>query len=981
MLSSGQASNSIKNIRYFLVYLTDWIKNQYSFYKKDTKGNMEGFKLKKLAKIAALLLIMTFSAKGLIGQVIVTSPAIITDEDEVLITFNASQGGGGLAGYTGDVYAHTGVIIEGNSTWQHVIGSWGNNTNQPKLTRIAPDTYTLLISPSIREFYNVPSGEVIKKLAFVFRASAGSPQTEDLFIDVFENSLSVLLTSPPKDQNFADLNQSIVVSANSLFSNQLSLYVNNELIAQTSENTISHTLVTDAYGIYRIRAEATNGTETKKDSTYLFVRPDVPVAELPAGLIEGINYLGPNTAALVLADPPALKEYAFVIGDFNNWEVNNDSYMNRTPDGKYFWITLDGLNPETEYAFQYYIDGELKLADPYTHKVLDPWNDKYISNSTYPNLKPYPESKTSGVVSVLHTGKPVYEWQTTNFIAPDNDKLVIYELHIRDFLETRDVKTLMDTLDYLQDLGVSAIELMPINEFEGNDSWGYNPAFYFATDKAYGTENDYKAFIDECHRRGIAVIIDMVLNHSYGLSPLVQMYFDPSAGEYGQPSADNPWYNEVCPHEPYCWGYDFNHQSTYTRAFIDRVNAYWLQEFKVDGFRFDFTKGFTNRPGGSTQGSAYDNTRVANLKRMADKIWETNPEAYVILEHFADNTEEKELSNYGMMLWGNLNHAYCQLSMGYMSQSDIKWGSYIQRGWDNAHLVSYMESHDEERMMFKNLTYGNSNLLNGYDIKDEVIGLARNELAANFFITIPGPKMIWQFGELGYDVSIDDPCRVCAKPLKWDYMNNAERMKLRQVYIELIRLKKENTVFQTDNFQIIGTSALRQLIFDHTDNKAVILGNFGLEADSIDAVFPQTGWWHEFYTRDSIQIKSDNKKINLQPGEYRIYSLKMFHQHSLPILPVTKPGADTKVIAYPNPSSNGITFELPIMNEDDFLLEIYDIQGRLVRSLTKGKLDYGYYRVYWDTRDQEGQKLSKGLYFYLFNHNDKTDKGKIILIN
>src|SRR5690554_7605996 len=109
---------------------------------------------------------------------------------------------------------------------------------------------------------------------------------------------------------------------------------------------------------------------------------------------------------------------------------------------------------------------------------------------------------------------------------PEVDKLVVYELLIRYFTNNGDIKTVTDTLDYLQRLGVNAIELMPFNEFEGNDSWGYNPSFYFAADKAYGTLNDYKEFVDECHARGIAVLMDMVLNHSYGQSAFAQMYLE-----------------------------------------------------------------------------------------------------------------------------------------------------------------------------------------------------------------------------------------------------------------------------------------------------------------------------------------------------------------------------------------------------------------------------------------------------------------------
>ena len=82
---------------------------------------------------------------------------------------------------------------------------------------------------------------------------------------------------------------------------------------------------------------------------------------------------------------------------------------------------------------------------------------------------------------------------------------------------------------------------MPVNEFEGNTSWGYNPSFYFAVDKYYGTKNDLRTFVDECHSQGMAVIIDLVLNHSFGQSPFYLLYKDAD----GKPSTDNPWYNQI----------------------------------------------------------------------------------------------------------------------------------------------------------------------------------------------------------------------------------------------------------------------------------------------------------------------------------------------------------------------------------------------------------------------------------------------------
>ncbi len=146
----------------------------------------------------------------------------------------------------------------------------------------------------------------------------------------------------------------------------------------------------------------------------------------------------------------------------------------------------------------------------------------------------------------------------------------------------------------------------------------------------------------------------------------------------------------------------------------------------------------------------YDQSRIDILTRMANKIWEIDSTAYVILEHFADNSEETVLANYGMMLWGNMNHQYNEATMGY--SSDLNGVSYKSRGWTVPHLVAYMESHDEERLMYKNIRFGNS--APTYNIKDTSVALNRIKLAAAFYFTIPGPKMIWQFGELGYDYSI-----------------------------------------------------------------------------------------------------------------------------------------------------------------------------------------------------------------------------------
>ncbi|WP_033032513.1 alpha-amylase family glycosyl hydrolase, partial [Pseudoalteromonas fuliginea] len=113
----------------------------------------------------------------------------------------------------------------------------------------------------------------------------------------------------------------------------------------------------------------------------------------------------------------------------------------------------------------------------------------------------------------LQTGQTAYNWQVTNFDRPEKEDLIVYELLIRDFNQEKTWTSLINQIDYFRNLHVNAIELMPVMEFEGNVSWGYNTAYHMALDKAYGTEESMKQFIDLCHENGIAVILDLALNH------------------------------------------------------------------------------------------------------------------------------------------------------------------------------------------------------------------------------------------------------------------------------------------------------------------------------------------------------------------------------------------------------------------------------------------------------------------------------------
>lgn len=594
---------------------------------------------------------------------------------------------------------------------------------------------------------------------------------------------------------------------------------------------------------------------------------------LPAGAKDGVTFINSGKSVIFNLYAPGKKSVS-VIGDFNGWDVNDTkAVMNNTPDGKRWWVQIDNIDAATEYGYQFYIDKSLKVADPYTEKVLDPDNDSYILSDTYPNLKKYPTGKTTGNVSVFQANQPAYSWKNSSFVRPDKKNLVVYELLVRDFIDAHNYQTLTDTLKYLSNLGVNAIELMPINEFEGNLSWGYNPSFYFAPDKYYGTKNALKAFIDECHSRGMAVIQDIVLNHSFGQSPMVQMYFNTAAGK---PAADNPWYN-VDPTHPYNVGYQFNHESADTKYFVKNVLKFWMTEYKIDGFRFDLSKGFTQVNYGTSDAAVgpwgqYDASRVAIWKDYNNYIKSIdNNNFYVILEHFAANQEEKELAGEGMMLWNNLNYNANEATMGWLTNSNFQGLFYDQHTFTQPYnLVSYFESHDEERLQFKNESYGNA--VGSYNVKDKNTGLAREEMAAAFLFSVPGPKMLWQFGELGYDVSIDQGGRTSNKPIYWNYNTDPSRRHLYNIYSKMIKMKEKNAVFASTNYSYDLGGAIKTIQLKDASANVEVVGNFDVIPQPGSISFPATGTWYDNISGTSINVTSLTYSMTLQPGEYHVYS-------------------------------------------------------------------------------------------------------------
>lgn len=914
---------------------------------------------RRYTQLAGLLLIAQLAS----AQAVTTIPVFPTVDVPVTIIFDATQGNGALADVPGPIYAHTGLITtesDSPTDWQYTQGVWGTPDPEVLMTEIGDNLYQIEYT-SILDFYGATEDDTILQMAFVFRTASGDvvgrdTDGSDIFVNVYEDGLNVAITSPTTDPFIIDLGDNIHVSAAAVFADSMYLYVNGAEAVATDLSSIEYDITAASFGLGEIRVVAKGDGDIKVDSTYYYVIGDPIMADVPAGLHQGINYIDDNTVTLVLYAP--FKSYIFAVGEHSNWMLQESSFMNLDSDGATWWVTLTGLEAGKEYPYQYFIDGNLWVADPLAEKVLDPWNDSYIPEVTYPGLIDYPTGKASGIVSVFQTAQPAYTWAIPEFTPPAVEDLVVYELLVRDFLAARNYQTLLDTLSYLKALGINAIEFMPVMEFEGNESWGYNPSFFIALDKYYGTREAFKIFIDSCHANGIAVILDIAMNHAFGQSPLAQMWWDPLANA---PAANSPYFNTVPKHD-YNVGYDFNHESDATRNMRNIIFSYWLQEFNVDGYRFDLSKGYTqtNTLGDVGLWGQYDATRIAIWKDIADVLYAVEEDAILILEHFAVNTEEEELSDYGFLLWGNSNYNYAQGTMGYTG-SDINWMSYVARGWSDPHVMGYMESHDEERLMYKNLTFGNSGNPD-YNVKYLPVALSRMELAGAFFFTIPGPKMIWQFGELGYDISIDYGCRVCNKPVLWNYYDIASRLRINQVWSELIKLKTTYPAFSSTSFILNVAGSGKRINLNNDEMNVTVIGNFDVYNASVNPNFQHTGFWYEYFSGDSINVSNISATINLLPGEYRLYTDVRLNTPEIIIsIEELASAMQHELLVSPNPSGNLFNLSAELPTSGEVVISIYNLKGELVFE-DDIISNAGAFNYTWSGNTTDGSAIPTGTY-------------------
>ena len=821
------------------------------------------------------LLLLSVFALTAVAQV-TTVPAIIQKgyAGEVTIIFNPNEGNGGMKG-AAQCYAYTGLITDKSSNdgdWKNVIDGWRGSSTKGQMTKDG-DNWKLVI-PNIYEYYNCPTTTEIKKLAFVFHDGPnGSKEGKtaegtDIFVELAEKGLAVSINDLPE---ISALNTQLTLIGNATESASLTLKINGETVETAAGTQLIYEYTFAKQGNYNIEFTATTGSETVSTTAFTCV-PNAPTkANRPAGIVNGIYYDKADDTKVTLctyaSSKTAAAQHVFVVGDFNNWTISNDYQLKQANDSAYFWIELTGLEPQKEYAMQYVVvraDGKVvRISDLYSEKVLH-GDDKWISGYT----NNYP-AQGDGYVTVIQTAKPEFQWSeaTLNFKRPNKNNLVIYELWVYDHTPSRNIAGLMERLDYFKDLGVNAIELMPITEFDENDSWGYSPNHFFALDKVYGTSDELKTFIDECHKRGIAVILDMVFNHATGLNPMNKLY------PWGSDLSQNPWFNVTAPHSDNVYE-DWNHDFVPTKTMFTRSLAYWLTEYKVDGFRMDLSHGLCGTKA---------NTSVANIKHYYEYgVKAVSPDAYMILEHWGGNmgSERPALIKEGMMCWDNTTNAYYQTAMGWLKDGD----DLSSANKDN--YVTYCESHDEERAFFKAKQWGNGDLKTNEEAR-----AARVPLNMAFLTMLNGPKMFYHFAELGFDYSkyqnaqgkwgkndygiasqlgADYDCKMQAKyrPEAWmqaPHCRHAAFKKVGQTIQLRTRLLPEVFEGNPTASSLGSGKALRSIQWG---SDVFVAGNFGVTGNQ--TVNVPAGTWYNYFE----QKKETATTLTLAPGEFVILTGK-----------------------------------------------------------------------------------------------------------
>ncbi len=529
---------------------------------------------------------------------------------------------------------------------------------------------------------------------------------------------------------------------------------------------------------------------------------------------------------------------ASLIGTFSDW---HDVPMTKGDDGV-FRAEVELADGEYEYKFRvrsksWFLEEDtwVDVVDPYATAVLD-------------------TEQANGVVCVQNGARVTdsYVWQHDDVPLPPDHSLVIYELHVGDFSGEGDLagrgrfEDVVAKLDYLSDLGVNAVELMPVEEYPGDHSWGYNPRYFFAPESSYGSSADLKALVDACHARGVRVIKDGVYNHSEASSPLTQIDHD-------------YWYHHAPRDLENNWGPEFDYEhydeklDTYpARKFVGDAVRYWTSEYHLDGLRFDAARQMANFD------FMYWVTREA--KRVAG-----GKPFYTVAEHIPETPDVTGVDGPMDACWhDSFYHTLKAVMRGEEVDFErLKDALDAKRtGFPGAtNVVNYLSNHDHNHVM---ADLGDAGILGEEAFK-------RVKLGAALLMTAVGVPLVWMGDEFGEST----PTSTEQNKLDWTLLGNSANRSLRETFKGLINLRTSNGALFTANIDFFHEDPDRGVLayvrWDEGSRVTVVANLSGdFHGDYTVPAFPAQGTLHEWLGDYDVTVEGD-ATLDLPPYEAKVF--------------------------------------------------------------------------------------------------------------
>ena len=534
-----------------------------------------------------------------------------------------------------------------------------------------------------------------------------------------------------------------------------------------------------------------------------------------------------------------------VFGEFNDWNDSADQLVN---EGTGYWY---GFVPAA------------KVGQEYKYQITN-------GENSFARVDPYAMQVTSSVGNGVIYDHASYDWEEVHANCPPHHELVIYELHIGTFTDKSDgVGTLPDAvsrLDHLVDLGVNAIEIMPLAEFAGDMSWGYNPAHIFAVESAYGGPDAYKDFVKECHRRGLAVIQDVVYNH-FGPSDLDLWTFD---GWQENGKGGIYFYNDDRSQTP--WGDtrpDYGRPEV--RNFIVDNALMWLREYRVDGLRLDMVPHMYSHQGN------YLHEGWALMRRITDAVRGEFPGRIMIAEDLHKNPEITEDDEDGAGF-----HAQWDAAFVHPVRAELITPDDAQRSVETlADAIGHHYGDPMERVIY---TESHDEVANGRARVPQEIEPAnasgwpsqkRSTIGAALVMTSPGIPMMFQGQEFLEGGWFRDDV-----PLDWK--RNDDFQGIARLYADLIDLRLNRGGLTRGltgrglNIHHVDENAnllVYQRWLDHgPGDDVVVVINLSAQPQEYRKIgLPSGGLW-------KLRFNSDARIYSSLFGNYESHDMEAFHE-------------------------------------------------------------------------------------------------------